>query len=113
MNRREFLLGVGLLGVGSLALSSRSLRAATLCDGDANVPLEAQIGRNHGHRLLVSRQDVLDGLDKSYDIQGASGHGHIVIVTQELFAELRSQGTVQMVSSDVAGHTHVVTLVCA
>ena len=101
------------MGFGTILLNGQSAFAAKkFCAGDINVPLDAQIGHNHGHRLLVPRQDVLDGKDKSYDIQGSAGHGHVVIITQELFAELRLKGTMT-VESGGSSHTHPVTLVCA
>jgi hypothetical protein len=111
MHRRQFLVGSGLMALSLLALKAKAADKL-FCDGDLNQPLDGQIANNHGHRLLIPRQDVLDGKDKSYDIQGAAGHGHIVDVTQELFAELRQKGTVHMISTVTGGHQHGVILVC-
>ncbi|MGZ3721754.1 MAG: hypothetical protein ACXVA9_02410 [Bdellovibrionales bacterium] len=115
MQRREFLMGTGLAALGLMALKANKAFAGNklFCEGDLNVPLDGQIASNHGHRLLIPRQDILDGKDKSYDIQGQAGHGHIVIVTEELFAELRKTGAVKMSSGVTAGHTHGITLICA
>jgi hypothetical protein len=112
MHRRQFLAGGGLMVLSLIALKAKAADKV-FCDGDINKPLDGQIANNHGHRLLIPRQDVLDGKDKSYDIQGAAGHGHIVDVTQELFAELRQKGSVQMASTVTFGHQHGITLVCA
>jgi hypothetical protein len=112
MHRREFLMGSGLAAVALLTLKAKAADKL-FCDGDLNQPLEGQISANHGHRLLIPRQDVLDGKDKVYDIQGAASHGHIVTITEELFAELRKNGRATMDSTVVLGHKHGILLVCA
>jgi hypothetical protein len=106
-------MSAGTMAFSAAVLSRTAMAQAggTLCNGDPNTPLEGQISANHGHRLLIPRQDVLAGKDKMYDIQGAASHGHTVLVTQEMFAQLRTKGQVQITSSATT-HSHIVTLVC-
>lgn len=72
------------------------------------------IGTNHGHTMAVSKADVMAGVDKTYDIKGASAHFHNVTVTAAMFAMLQ-QNTTVMTVSDVgdSAHTHAITVVCA
>lgn len=78
------------------------------CDGAVNV----SIANNHGHVLVVPLADVLAGVDKTYDIQGASPHTHSVTITATDFLVMKSADPIQVTSTS-AGHTHVVTVMCA
>ena len=72
----------------------------------------AQIGTNHGHSASVPATDVAAGVEKTYDIQGTSGHPHTVTITAAMFAMLKAGQTVTATSSNDAGHTHSVTVRC-
>lgn len=69
-----------------------------------------QISRNHGHLLVVTYEDVIVGKEKSYSIQGSSGHPHIVTILQEDFAKLRIESVIEIESSEDASHSHVVRI---
>jgi hypothetical protein len=69
------------------------------------------IGGNHGHALTVSVADIEAAVDKTYDIQGDSGHNHTVTLTAAHFAMLADGTSIQVTSSN-AGHIHSVTVSC-
>jgi hypothetical protein len=71
------------------------------------------IGRNHGHHLLVPREDVDRGIETSYDIMGASAHPHTVVLTEADFADIAAGRTVTVTSSTDADHEHEITIACA
>jgi len=74
-----------------------------------------QISSNHGHTIVVSINDVMAGVDKTYDIRGTSAHTHSVTVTAANFATLTNNptGSVMVTSTDGNGHTHTVTILCS
>ena len=71
------------------------------------------IGTNHGHDLIVSKADVEAATEKSYSIQGSSGHNHGVTITATDFSSLKSNQSIQVISTSGSGHTHSVTVGCA
>jgi hypothetical protein len=71
------------------------------------------IATNHGHELVVTAADVMAGMDKTYDIQGAALHVHSVTLTAADFTTLSQGGTVMKASTAGADHTHMVTVTCA
>jgi hypothetical protein len=73
----------------------------------------ATISANHGHAAMVPGADVAAGVQKTYNIQGASGHPHTIIVTAAMFTMLKAGQMVVIASSTDAGHTHSVTVGCA
>jgi hypothetical protein len=72
-----------------------------------------EIGTNHGHNLVVSKADVAAGVEKTYSIQGASGHDHEVTLTAADFSQLQAGNMVTKQSSEGDLHTHEVTVSCA
>lgn len=72
------------------------------------------IGGNHGHVLVVTKEEVAAGADKTYGIQGSSGHTHNVTVTAAMFTTLQGNTQVSTVS-DMGNsmHTHNITVICA
>lgn len=70
------------------------------------------IDANHGHAMTVSKADVVAGAEKIYDIEGVSGHVHLVTVTAAMFTVLQNNMQVT-VSSSNDGHIHDVTIACA
>ena len=72
-----------------------------------------QIGSNHGHVMTVPKDDIAAGADKTYSMQGSSGHNHTITVTAAMFAMLAQNMTVTGTSSSDDSHTHSVTIRCA
>lgn len=68
---------------------------------------------NHGHSLSVSAADVSAGTEKTYSIQGASSHQHMVTVTSSDFGNLGLNQSITKTSTSDSGHTHSVTISCA
>ncbi len=71
------------------------------------------IGANHGHVLVVSKDDVTAAVDKTYDITGTANHPHHVTVTAAMFGTLKNNTSVMMTSTTDASHNHPVTVMCA
>jgi hypothetical protein len=80
--------------------------------GGAGLACTSDISLNHGHELAVSQADVDAGVDKTYDIMGASAHAHSVVVTAADFATIAANGSVTIASSMTEAHTHDVTVTC-
>ena len=69
------------------------------------------------HVLVVPPEDVVDGVERTYDIRGDNvGHTHTVTLTATDFASLLAGETVTVVSSNNGpvgiGHDHTVVLSC-
>jgi hypothetical protein len=71
------------------------------------------IQSNHGHVLVVSKDDVAAAAEKAYDIRGTATHAHTVTITRELFAQLAKDQAIMTTSSFDAGHSHGVLVACA
>lgn len=80
-------------------------RCAT--DGTSSV-----IADNHGHILVVTKDDVAAGVEKAYDIQGTSDHPHTVTITAAMFAQLQEDQAIATTSSFDAGHDHGIMVAC-
>jgi hypothetical protein len=75
-----------------------------------------EIGGNHPagpHVMTVSLAEVEAGVEVQYNIMGASGHTHTVVLTAEHFATLQATGSVMVDSSFDFGHPHAITVTCA
>ena len=79
----------------------------------ANGANASAITSNHGHTLVVAKADIEAGLEKSYAIQGSSGHNHTIVLTTSNFDTLKSTKTLKVESSRDSSHTHDVTVSCA
>jgi len=71
------------------------------------------IASNHGHTLTVSSADVEAGAEKTYSIQGTSGHNHTVTLTASDFTSLQGNNAVELNSTTGDGHTHAIVVSCA
>lgn len=111
MTRRELFASLG----GGLLLAA--------CGGDHVTPdatascnergTIAQITQNHGHVLTVTREDILAGVDKTYDIMGTSLHTHAVTITAAQFAMLQADQSITTTSTLESSHTHGIVVLCA
>ncbi|MEQ9426247.1 MAG: hypothetical protein RJQ09_17615 [Cyclobacteriaceae bacterium] len=73
----------------------------------------SSIGTNHGHTLSVPQADITAGVDKQYNIRGASDHPHTVTVSAANFAALQSNQSIQVASTSDNGHSHTINISCA
>lgn len=120
MNRKEFLkrsimaigAGLPLMSVVQSCGSDDSSTPASDPDCLEN-GTNVSIGSNHGHELTVSRSDVEAGLERTYQIDGTSGHGHTVTIGEADFLELQQNQSVTVTSGEGNGHTHSVRVSCA
>ena len=125
MNRKTFIkktVGAAILAVSSYSLMSCSNDDSTDLTGighpDASDCLAhganaTAISSNHGHTLSVSKTDIDVGTEKSYTIQGSSGHSHNIVLTAASFNTLKSTKTLIIESSRDNSHSHDVTVTCA
>ncbi len=125
MNRQTFIkkaAGAALLAVPAYSLlgcsNDDSTNVAppddpTATDCLANGANAISISSNHGHSLVVSKADVEAGTEKSYSIQGSSGHNHSITISADNFAVLKDTKSIQVESSRDSSHRHDVTVSCA
>jgi basic membrane lipoprotein Med (substrate-binding protein (PBP1-ABC) superfamily) len=122
MTRNEFLRAIvkGAGGAAAVALvvgcSSNNTAAAPDAAAVASCTTNGTvdtIAANHGHVLTVSKEDVVAGVDKTYDIQGTATHTHSVTVTAATFATLQANMAASLTSTTNAMHSHGITIVCA
>lgn len=71
------------------------------------------ISGNHGHSLLVSKNDIDAGAEKTYSIQGSSGHGHEITISTANFDKLKNKELLVIESTSGSSHRHDVTVACA
>jgi hypothetical protein len=84
--------------------------------GLAYCPNGAQNGivtANHGHSLYVPRADIEAAQPVEYNIRGTSPHPHYLPLTAEHFAMLAQNQSFRITSTNNAGHTHDVEVMCA
>jgi len=125
MNRKTFIKKTA--GAVLIALPTASLLGCSSSDDGSGTPDPTEnpqancidngtaisIGSNHGHALVVSKADVSAGAEKTYSIQGSSGHNHTVTLTGENFTSLKNSSSISVVSTNDDDHTHSVTVSCA
>lgn len=88
----------GSSGVGGAGGASGASGAAGSGGGTAScdVEIDTQITCRHGHDLVISVADLQAGQTKTYDIKGTASHSHMVEVTAEMFAQLKTGATVEI-----------------
>jgi hypothetical protein len=99
--------GTGPTGTGT---GSTGTGAGTACDLN---PPQVTIAANHGHVMVVTKAEATAGDGKTYNIMGTATHDHTVMVTSDSFKTMESGSTVTLNSSDTAGHSHSITVICA
>jgi deoxycytidylate deaminase len=122
LTRKEFLNSmvsavIGAAGAAVLVACSDnppSADAGTAANCLAN-GTTVTIGSNHGHTLVVTKDEVNAGVEKAYEIQGTSTHPHTVTVTAALFTMLKNNTSVTATSTSNGSpaHTHTITIMCA
>lgn len=112
LTRKEFLVLV-IGGAAAAACGGSGSPAASgncLADGTT-----ANISQNTGHVLIVSKEDVAAGVQKSYDIRGTDqSHTHTVTLTPADMQKLAQNQPIQTTST-VDGnpaHSHQITVSC-
>lgn len=124
MNRKTFLkksAGAALILIPSISLLGCSSssddneenqgpgKTANCLDNGTT----SSIGSNHGHAITVSKADVEAGTEKTYTIQGTSGHNHSVTLSSANFTSLKSNTAISVNSTNDDGHTHAISISCA
>ena len=112
MNRREVL---GVLAGGALLVAcgdDGAFADAKLGNCSAN-GTAISISANHGHVLVVSKEDVAAGVDMTYDIMGTAAHTHSVTITAAQFATLQTNQSITTTSTVASSHSHMIVVMCA
>jgi hypothetical protein len=79
---------------------------------DCGTQLKVLITANHDHMMMVTVADVMAGVDKDYDTQGASDHPHWIRLTAADFTKLKTGGTVHKLScNDEHEHEYIINCV--
>ncbi len=71
------------------------------------------IGTNHGHIMVVSKDEVAAAVDTTYHIQGTSDHDHTVLLTAADYMQLQQDQAIMTTSSFDADHSHAIMVACA
>ena len=72
-----------------------------------------RLGKNHGHVLTVSFDDVTKGAEKTYELTGTAGHPHKVTLSADEMKSLLAGKVVRTKSTTDRGHAHRVVARCA
>ncbi|HTL37141.1 MAG TPA: hypothetical protein VL326_28595 [Kofleriaceae bacterium] len=122
MTRNEFLKWMGGAALATLAVACKSDNDKTPDAKEIDAPAgcttsnaKIMIADNHTHAphdVVVSKEDVAAAVDKTYSIQGAASHDHMITITAAQFMMLQQGGSIMVTSTEGLGHTHVVTVSC-
>jgi hypothetical protein len=110
ITRKQFLMsGLALLGAGVLtACGGGDEEGGGVCDEGTSITFTDQ----HGHEILVSRTDVLAGVEKTYMTSGTADHQHMIVVTAAHFATIAAGGTALTMTNFLLEHMHDVRIRC-
>lgn len=118
-DRREFTLQsmMALLGGMTITISacggsgSGSPGSPTAPAGNTGTSgaTTGAISTNHGHKATITSAELAAGTGLMLDIRGDADHPHMVELTADDIARIRSQQTVSKDSSTMGEHMHVVT----
>lgn len=121
--RREFVKLLVFFGTGAALAACGSSSDSGDQGGGVNPPppgdcsahgaKAGSITGNHGHSLMVPKEDFSAGMDKVYDIQGSAAHSHTIALTADQLATILSGSAVSVASTVTDDHAHQVSVVCA
>src|SRR5260370_39445383 len=94
VTRKEFLLFLAGTACGGSAVNC-------LADGTT-----VTFNENHGHVLVVSKEDVAAGVANTYDIRGTAHHTHLITITARDMASLTKNQQVAEISTRGGHHSH-------
>jgi hypothetical protein len=123
MTRKQFLESAVGLCAASLGLTLFACGGSSVPspDADDSHPNQASctqhgttstIGANHGHVLVVAKDDVVAGAAATYHIKGSADHDHTVDLTVTDFASLQQNRAIVTTSSVDASHSHPIMVAC-
>lgn len=71
--------------------------------------------QNHTHSLVVSKEDVSAGVEKTYDLGESAGHIHNVTLSASNFQALKNSPnqSISVTTTVDDSHSHNVTVSCA
>lgn len=67
---------------------------------------EAIIAGEDGHEVAIFESHVRGGIERRYDIQGVSGHSHVLVIRPEEFSRLLAGERLDLRTEFAAGHYH-------
>lgn len=115
MLRRVFIRNSGL-AASAVFFAPFSVRGEDepLCTEPKKLTVTIDVARNHGHGFSLTPAEVIEYLRKTaaeniqvdFNIQGTSGHEHLISVGKDFFLALLTEGAVVISSSIGAGHAH-------
>lgn len=110
LTRRELFLAAAVLagcGGGDDGEPIDARPANCLANGTRSI-----IPYNHGHTFTIPADDIAAGAARTYDITGDADHSHTVAITAAEMANLAGNGSLQVMSSIGATHSHMIDVRC-
>jgi hypothetical protein len=115
LDRKEFLAGIAGI-TATLVVTAcggdDSQGAAGQGDGNCMDDIDLTITNNHGHDFRIAFADFDTGQSKTYSIKGTSDHDHSVTLTTQDFDDLKSGKKITKESTNNAGHSHPMQIIC-
>jgi hypothetical protein len=111
LTRKQFL--VLLAGTAAAAACGGSSSPETPSGNCTANGTKVGISQNTGHILVVSKDDIAAGVDKTYVMTGDPSHTHNVTLTADDFATLKKNLGIGEVTTVNNGHSHQITVSCA
>ena len=72
-----------------------------------------RIQENHDHLLVIPDEDLVAGVEATYQTDGTSPHVHEVTITELLFEALSRAEAITAELMETEGHVHPVEVRCA
>jgi hypothetical protein len=114
MDRRRFIRNVA--ASGAVVFLGGSVLGRARADDDPKTcsrGVTATVSQDPHHELVVSREDIIAGVAKTYHVQGTSGHDHLVTLTADDFASLAAGNEIEEKTTITLLHRHTVSVKCA
>jgi hypothetical protein len=120
ITRRSLMVYGAYSGAASLIgglLGQRAFADATIGDASEGgaklslLELEITISANHGHKLILTSEQINSGEPVSLSIKGSSAHDHSITLDISTISKLLNGETVEQESTESSFHSHIVRIV--
>lgn len=110
LNRRTMISGFGLAGLALMvaACGDGAHHFSTLSELNIDGEVNGSISTNHGHKALLTKEQLSKGEALELNIQGGSNHPHIVSLTAEQVIAISKGKEITVLSTKVGNHQHTI-----